>query len=305
MYSRDKSRLSINVALGLSGIVLAVAGATPVLAAKYQGDTRSLRYAPSGGSYKNDTMDPKNVPDFPANMQNPQSGQRLVPANAGQSGDQGDNGSNDPAGGNPAENASGNSGSSALRANLASTTLPVETRLKLVLETPVDAKTSTPGNIFEAHVKDDLFIGSTLLLPRGSLVRGRVFEVTKPRLLSRAAKIGLKLEQIVTPTGEVIPLDAALEFQKGLTNQKGQFDPGTNFGTRVEGNIKSVTGMNSTGSARGALIAANVATLGAPAIATAIGGSAIAIFRSGDNVSLGVGQELEVLLTNDLGLQIN
>ena len=66
-----------------------------------------------------------------------------------------------------------------------------------------------------------------------------------------------------------------------------------------------MTGMNSTGSARGALIAANVATLGAPAIATAIGGSAIAIFRSGDNVSLAVGQELEVLLTNDLGVQLN
>jgi len=251
-------------------------------------DTRSLRYAPAQpqSGFQNSTMDPKNVPDFPANMQVP-------PQNISQP--QGAPGGQQQADGT----------STALKADLASTTLPVETRLRLVLETPVDAKTSTPGNIFEAHVKDDLFVGSTLLLPRGSIVRGRVFEVTKPRLLSRAAKIGLKLEQIVTPTGEVIPLDAALEFQKGLTNQKGQFDPGTNFGTRVEGNLKSVTGMNSTGTARGALIAANVATLGAPAIATAIGGSAIAIFRSGDNVSLGVGQELEVLLTNDLGLQIN
>gem|GEM_PF-428533 len=303
MHSADKSRLSINVALSISALAgIVLMADAPAQAAKYQGDTRSLRYAPSGGGYKNNTMDPKNVPDFPANMQTAPQGQRLIPSNGG-----GQDGSADGSdnGNGAAAAAGGDQAGSALRANLASTTLPVETRLKLVLETPVDAKTSTPGNIFEAHVKDDLFIGSTLLLPRGSLVRGRVFEVTKPRLLSRAAKIGLKLEQIVTPTGEVIPLDAALEFQKGLTNQKGQFDPGTNFGTRVEGNIKSVTGMNSTGTARGALIAANVATLGAPAIATAIGGSAIAIFRSGDNVSLGVGQELEVLLTNDLGLQLN
>jgi hypothetical protein len=278
---------------GMAGLTVAVslliglAICPPALAASYQGDSRSLRYAPSApqGSFTNSTMDPKNVPDFPANMQVPP--QRAAAPTA------------------PGDQASGDGTSSALKADLASTTLPVETRLRLVLETPVDAKTSTPGNIFEAHVKDDLFVGSTLLLPRGSLVRGRVFEVTKPRLLSRAAKIGLKLEQIVTPTGEVIPLDAALEFQKGFTNQKGQFDPGTNFGSRVEGNVKSVTGMNSTGTARGALIAANVATLGAPAIATAIGGSAIAIFRSGDNVSLAVGQELEVQLTNDLGLQIN
>ncbi|MBU6451644.1 MAG: hypothetical protein KGS72_07710 [Cyanobacteria bacterium REEB67] len=265
-----------------------------------RGDTRSLRYAPAANpsNFQNDTMDPKNVPDFPADMRAPQR-INAAPETGAATG-------NAAAAPVPGAGAGDDSGTStALKADLASTTLPVETRLRLVLETPVDAKTSQPGNIFEAHVKDDLFIGSTLLLPRGSLVRGRVFEVSKPRLLSRAAKIGLKLEQIVTPTGEVIPLDAALEFQKGLTNQKGQFDPGTNFGTRVEGNVKSVTGMNSTGGARSALIAANVATLGAPAIATAIGGSAIAIFRSGDNVNLAVGQEIEVQLTNDLGVQIN
>jgi hypothetical protein len=129
--------------------------------------------------------------------------------------------------------------------------------------------------------------------------------VTRPRLLSRAAKIGLKLEQICTPVGEVIPLDAALEFKKGTTNTKGQLDPGTNFGTYVKKDVRSVTGLNSKGTARNALMAANIATLGAPAAATLIGSSAVAIFRSGDNVSLTPGQELEIELTNDLGVQIN
>jgi hypothetical protein len=194
----------------------------------------------------------------------------------------------------------------ALQAGAESTTLPVETKMKLVLETAVDAKTSQPGDIFEGHVKEDLFLGSQLLLPKGALVRGRVADVTRPRMLSRAAKIGLKLEQIVTPSGEVVPLDAALEFRKGQTNVKGQLDPGTSFGTRVGGDLKSVTGLNSkSGTTRGALMAANIATLGAPAAATLLGGSAIALFRSGDNVSLAPGQELEILLTNDLGVQLN
>jgi hypothetical protein len=193
----------------------------------------------------------------------------------------------------------------ALQGEAASTTIPLETRLKLVLETAVDAKSSLPGEIFEAHVKDDLFFGSNLLLAKGSLIRGRIVEVSKPRLISRAARIGLKLEQIVTPAGEIIPLDAALEFRKGMTNQKGQLDPGTSFSTRVESGMKAASGLTSTGATKGALVAANIATLGAPTIATAIGGSAIALFRSGDNVSLTPGQELEVLLTNDLGLQIN
>jgi hypothetical protein len=242
-------------------------------------DSRMPRLAPDGarGGASYNPMEPKNVPDF--------------------------------AQGGPAESSSdataGSPASTLLRSDLESATLPVQTRFKLVIEYPVDAKTSVPGDIFEAHVKDDLFLGRNLILPRGSLVRGRVAEITKPRLISRAAKIGLKLDQIVTPTGDVIPLDAALEFQKGMTNKAGQLDPGTNLGTRVEKSVRTVTGLDEKGAAKGALIAANVATLGAPAIATAIGSGAIALFKTGDNVSLQPGQELEILLTNDLGLQLN
>lgn len=206
-------------------------------------------------------------------------------------------------GSNSASTAAGTG--TALRAGVQSATLPVQTRMKLVVEYPISATTSKPGDIFEGHVKEDLFYGRTLILPRGSLVRGRVSEVNKPRLLSRAGKIGLKLDQIVTPTGEVIPLDASLEFQKGTTNKMGQLDPGTNFGTRVESSVRTVSGLDQTGAARGALVAANIATLGAPIVATAIGSSAVALFRSGDNISLSPGQELEILLTNDLGVQVN
>lgn len=247
------------------------------------GDSRMPRYLPAcpNGAQTLRPMSPKNVPDFAA----AQSGDTTQDASA--------------------QGVRGPSTGTALQADVASTVLPVSTRLKLVLECPVDAKSSKPGDIFEAHNRDDLFVGTQLLLPKGSLVRGRVVDVKKPGLISRAAKIGLKLDQIVTPTGEVIPLDAALEFRKGTTNQKGELDPGTNFGTRVGSSVSAVTGMSSTGSTRGALVAANIATLGAPAVATLIGSSAIALFRAGDNVALAPGQELEVLLTNDLGVQLN
>jgi hypothetical protein len=253
--------------------------ATPVPAAH---DSRMPRVTPGAcapNAVPMHPMDPKNVPDY---APLPADGRYLPPPPV----------------------AGATSTGTVLRSDLESATLPVQTRLKLVVEYTVDAKSSTPGDIFEAHVKDDLFLGRSLILPRGSLVRGRVSEITKPRLISRAAKIGLKLEQIVTPTGDVIPLDAALEFQKGITNKSGQLDPGTNFGTRVEKSVRAASGVDERGAAKGALIAANVATLGAPVIATAIGSSAIALFKAGDNVSLQPGQELEVLLTNDLGLQL-
>lgn len=239
-------------------------------------DSHTPRFAPAPSAVPMHAIEPKNIPDFA-----------------------------DDASATQALTAGANTSRTALQSSLESTTLPVQTKLKLIVEQAIDARESKPGDIFEGHCKEDLFVGRSLLLPRGSLVRGRVVEVSKPRLISRAGKIGLRLEQIVTPTGEVIPLDAALEFQKGVTNPKGELDPGTNFGTRVGGGVKSVTGMNSQGAARGALMAANIATLGAPAVATLIGGSAIALFRSGDDISLAPGQEIEIMLTNELGVQLN
>lgn len=277
---------------GAIALSLALMSSTcPMSLAGHQPDSRSPRYAPAFSPQRlapGKLMEPKNVPEFASSSNFQTSGTRI--------------------GGSVGDAPSGSFGSSgtALKVGAESTTIPVETRLRLVLECAVDAKTSMPGDVFEAHVRDDLAVGTQLLLAKGSLVRGRVVEVNKPRLLSRSAKVGLKLDQIVTPTGEVIPLDAQLEFKKGTTNERGMLDPGTNFGTRVGGSVKTVTGLNSPdGTTRGALLAANVATLGAPAVATLIGSSAIAIFRSGDNVSLSPGQELEVLLTNDLGLQVN
>lgn len=206
---------------------------------------------------------------------------------------------------NSSQNSSTSQSGTTLRAEAASTTLPMQTRMRVVLESRVDAKTSKPGDIFEGHVRDDLFLGSTLLLPRGSLIRGRVANVNRPRIISKAGKISLKLDQIVTPTGEVIPLDAGLEFEKGKTNERGQLDPGTSFGTRVSSDVRAVSGASSHGATKGVLVAANIATLGVPTIATAIGGSAIALFSSGDNVELGPGQEIEIVLTDNLGLQLN
>lgn len=251
-------------------------------------------------------MDLRNIPDFVDYRQS----DRRQPFRQPQGGSAGQG----PAGRSSASPGSAGPGSAGLgsagqgtplQASLESGTVPVQTRIKLIVEYPVDAKTSRAGDIFEGHVKDDLYLGRTLLLPRGSLVRGRIVDIQKPRLLSRAAKVGLKLEQIVTPVGEVIPLDAALEFQKGLTNKQGKLDPGTSFGTRVESSVKTVAGVRPDGSQNGALLAANIATLGAPMVATAIGSSAVALFSSGDNVSIQPGQEIEILLTNDLGLQLN
>lgn len=112
-------------------IVLAhvlLSGSTTACVAASSYDSRMPRVAPdfnAPAAVLFHPMEPKNVPDFAQRPVTPaaQNGQGASPTTG-----------------------------TLLRSDLESATLPVQTRLKLVVEYPVDAKTSVAGDIFEAHV---------------------------------------------------------------------------------------------------------------------------------------------------------
>ncbi len=187
------------------------------------------------------------------------------------------------------------------RISISATTIPINTRLRLIVDNFVDAKESMLGDYFRAHILEDFYIPSEppqLIIPKGSWVRGRVSFLKKPGLFSMAGKIGLHLDQIATPLGDITPLDAELDLQQGIVNQQGFLDPMTNFGTKAIEPTQMLLE-----SQVGKVITA--VTLGSPLIGTLIGGSLVALFSHGDNISLYKGQELQILLKKELQLTIN
>ena len=191
--------------------------------------------------------------------------------------------------------------SSAHKVSAAATSIPLDTRLRLGVDSPLDAKLSKLGNYFKAHIIEDFYIPSTppqLVVPRGSWVRGHVSFIKKPNVFSMAGKIGLHLDQLVTPVGEVIPLDAELDIQQGIVNANGILDPMTGFGTKAIEPTQNL--LDSTAGK-----AVSVATLGTPVVGTLVAGSLIALFSYGDNITLARGQELQIVLKKDIQLTIN
>jgi len=191
--------------------------------------------------------------------------------------------------------------SSAHKISANATSIPLDTRLRLGVDSPLDAKLSMLGDYFKAHIIEDFYIPSAppqLVVPRGSWVRGHISFIKKPNVFSMAGKIGLHLDQLVTPVGEVIPLDAELDIQQGIVNASGILDPMTGFGTKAieptQNLLDSTTGK-----------AISVVTLGTPVVGTLVAGSLIALFSYGDNITLARGQELQIVLKKDIQLTIN
>ena len=176
--------------------------------------------------------------------------------------------------------------------------IPVKTRLRIEVETPLSAQESELGDEFKARVVDDFYLTGDfrkLIVPKNSWIRGRVSYIKKPRLLSRSGKLGIRLDTLVTPLGDYVPLDANLSFQKGVVNQIGLLDPQTGFSDKAMAPTNSLL---STGAGK----AVSVATLGVPVVGTMIGGAAIALFSRGDSAAVTEGQELQIVLTSNTNL---
>lgn len=176
--------------------------------------------------------------------------------------------------------------------------VPIKTRLRMTVDTALSASSSKIGENFKARVLDDFYINGDfrkLIVPRGSWVRGKVSFVKKPRILSRSGRLGIKLDSLITPQGDYVPLDADLSFALGIVNKEGLLDPQTGFGDKAVEPTSAL--LDST---TGKVV--SIATVGAPVVGTLLAGSVIALFSRGDAASVYKGQELQIVLTRNTDL---
>lgn len=178
--------------------------------------------------------------------------------------------------------------------------VPVETRLRIKVETPISARDSELGDEFRAKVVDDFYLSGDfrkLIVPKNTWIRGMVTDVKKPRLLSRSGKLGIRLDTLVTPLGDYVPLDASLSFMKGVVNEQGLLDPQTGFSDKA---MEPTSALLDSTTGR----AISIATLGVPVVGSLMGGSAIALFSKGDAAALDKGQELQIVLTRNTNVSL-
>lgn len=76
------------------------------------------------------------------------------------------------------------------------------------IEFAQDVSTSSglEGDFFSAVLRADLLAGTTVVIPKGSIIRGMISNVNTSKRFSRGAKLYLDFDHVVTPTGRQIPL---------------------------------------------------------------------------------------------------
>jgi hypothetical protein len=89
-------------------------------------------------------------------------------------------------------------------------TLPAGTRCKILLLGNVSASRSKAGDEVPARLLEPVILNSRVVLPAGSLFKGKVAKQTSPRWLSRPGSLYLIFTEVTLPEGTRLPIAASL-----------------------------------------------------------------------------------------------
>ncbi len=195
--------------------------------------------------------------------------------------------------------------------------IPLGTKLELEMAQNVLSGSVNSGDMFSAYLTRDVRTQTTMILPRGTVVRGNIANVTESKRLSRSGVLYLSFDHVVAPNGSQLPIKAGLCEDFDL-DDNGGIKGGGGYGTAVKENW-SKSGSIITKSTKWGISSGEDLFTGGKYLVTpfaAIGGtiagagyfvgtSVADLFHKGDDVCIKKGQVFNILLLESLDVPVS
>jgi len=178
------------------------------------------------------------------------------------------------------------------------------TKIRFTINQGLSSKTAREGDDFSGVVSHSVRQGDQVVIPEGSIIRGRVSHVQRPGRVKGRGELGLRFDKLELPNGQAYDLSASLtsldEGEKESVDEEGQ--------VKSEGTKKRDAATIGAGAGIGAII--GVIAGGGKGAAIGAGGGAAAgtglvLLTRGKDVELKRGSELAIQLDRPLTLSSN
>lgn len=179
-------------------------------------------------------------------------------------------------------------------------TVPAGETFRAVVTAPITSETAVTGQNVTLALGSDYHFNGVTVAPAGSTIYGTVIEVSKAKHGSLNGKLTIRFTQIITPTGQNIPISAVIKTD----DNTGTLIGGTKLDVTKE-YAKDLT----VGAGAGALAGVIISPLSGgsvgrgTALATAVGaggGLIKSVWDKGNDVVLPVNATLELILTQPI-----
>ena len=122
-----------------------------------------------------------------------------------------------------------------INANVKTKRIPMGTKIELEMANQISPNTVSVGDMFSAYLTRDVRTKTTMILPRGTVVRGNIKSVVDPKRLYRSGTVYLNFDHVVAPNGAQLPIKAGL-CDTFYLDDKGGIKANGNYGSKVKQN---------------------------------------------------------------------
>ena len=189
-----------------------------------------------------------------------------------------------------------------LRSKSTNIIIPADTRIPVITKNQISTRTAYVGQAVYCETTFPIAVDNQIVIPIGTYVKGSVTQVLRAGRIKGKARLGLRFDSLIFPSGETLSLRSALSAAATRGNEDFDREEGRVKGAGTKG--KDARAVVVTG-AQGALIGAIVGRGKGAAIGGGAGaavGLASALFRRGKDVVLPSGTDLEFVLLQPVEL---
>ena len=188
------------------------------------------------------------------------------------------------------------------RAKNGEITIPSGTRVPVVLKNTISTKSNHVGDPIYAQSTFPVVVDDKIVVPAGTYVQGQISAIKPAGRLKGHAEVLIHFTTLIYPSGYTVMLPGSLENASGVDKAKVKDKEGTIQGDSGKGEkaAKIAVPAAEGGAAAGGLATGSRAGIAEGAGLGAAVGVAIAMFMHGNEVKMGPGTTLEVVLQRDV-----
>ncbi|PYV84634.1 MAG: hypothetical protein DMG93_04125 [Acidobacteria bacterium] len=202
----------------------------------------------------------------------------------------------------PLEAAPAKQGLPAERSDARQVTIPAGTHVPVSLRNAISTKSSHVGDQVYAQTTFPVVINDHIVIPAGTYVQGKITSIKPAGRLKGSAEVLMHFTSLIYPSGYTVLLPGSIESAPGVDKAQVKDKEGTIKGDSNAGQTAATIGKPA---ATGAVVGGLSRGLEGGLIGAGVGGAigtAIAAFGHGNEVKMGPGTTLEVILQRDVAV---
>jgi hypothetical protein len=178
--------------------------------------------------------------------------------------------------------------------------LPAGTHIAIALKNTISTKSNREGDPIYAQSTFPVAVNDRIIVPVGTYVQGKIISIKPAGHIKGRAEVLIHFTSLIYPSGYTVLLPGAIENAPGIDNAKVKDQEGTIQGDGNKGKTAAtIAGPAANGALIGAVARGGEGALIGAGIGGAIG-TTIAALTHGNEVKMGPGTTLEVVLQRDV-----